>query len=170
MTSLAQIRRALQRKIEALRKLGEHLGMWGEFRRPPTKRDPALAMAALLRVMDDTALPEQRYAAALILDYYVPEWREIVPPTILGPVVDRDSPEVARWRRIVLKRDGYRCVLCGSTEQLHVHHIAPWAEVPWLRIVPENGITLCVDCHADMHLDRGDLVRSAGRRRGGGHG
>lgn len=48
-------------------------------------------------------------------------------------------------RRLVQQRDGYRCVVCGATERLEVHHIVP------RRLGgsndPVNLVTLCAACH-----------------------
>lgn len=60
------------------------------------------------------------------------------------------------WRLAVLERDGYRCTMCGSREQLEVDHIEPYAIVAreaqvcnrpdWLLDIA-NGRTLCKQCH-----------------------
>ena len=47
------------------------------------------------------------------------------------------------------ERDGYACVLCGSMERLHVHHIDMFKDVLKHRL--SNLITLCHDCHWDLH-------------------
>ncbi|MEZ4504712.1 MAG: HNH endonuclease [Thermomicrobiales bacterium] len=64
-------------------------------------------------------------------------------------------------RRLVQERDGYRCTICGSREQLEVHHIVP------RRLGgsndPENLVTVCAACHRRM--DRESLERD-----GSGHG
>jgi 5-methylcytosine-specific restriction endonuclease McrA len=58
-----------------------------------------------------------------------------------------------KWRRAVLTRDNFTCVLCGikRTEEnaipLHVDHIQPFAERPDLVIDLNNVRTLCVPCH-----------------------
>lgn len=59
----------------------------------------------------------------------------------------RQTKEIRRWRKDVLNRDDYKCVGCGSGEELHVDHIKPFATFPELRADIENGRTLCVDCH-----------------------
>lgn len=56
-----------------------------------------------------------------------------------------------KFREQVLQRDGYRCQWCGSTENLHVHHILSFAENPNLRLEPSNAITLCKKCHMGYH-------------------
>lgn len=53
-----------------------------------------------------------------------------------------------KFRNAVLERDGYRCVLCGSTDKrLIADHIKPWAMHPELRTDVNNGRTLCTDCN-----------------------
>ena len=51
------------------------------------------------------------------------------------------------WRRLVLQRDGYRCVICGSKERLEADHVKPYSRVPELRFDVGNGRTLCHECH-----------------------
>jgi len=69
-------------------------------------------------------------------------------------------------RMTVLKRDRYRCRICGrspdncSDVELHVHHIRPWAK----RGVtdPINLITLCHTCHKGLEPhwdpDLGEII------------
>jgi 5-methylcytosine-specific restriction endonuclease McrA len=52
-------------------------------------------------------------------------------------------------RKRVLRRDGWRCQVCGSRQNLQVHH---------KRMRSQQGddddvnlITLCVDCHEGVH-------------------
>lgn len=52
-------------------------------------------------------------------------------------------------REAALKRDGYRCSACGSTRQLHVHHVVPISQGG-----PDslgNLLTLCQKCHQRAH-------------------
>jgi len=55
------------------------------------------------------------------------------------------------FRERVLERDGYRCQLCGVTEDrcfyLFVHHIKPISKFPELKYDINNCITLCESCH-----------------------
>lgn len=58
----------------------------------------------------------------------------------------------AEWmdiRNHIRRRDKNKCVNCGSTKRLHVHHIVPF------RIAKEhnesNLITLCQKCHVRAH-------------------
>lgn len=77
---------------------------------------------------------------------------------------DGSSPERQRlyargvgraFRRMILARDDYRCVLCGRGKEgprsLHVHHLKPWAGNPALRFEPSNVVTLCRGCHVEEH-------------------
>lgn len=47
----------------------------------------------------------------------------------------------------VLKRDNYKCQLCGSNNHLQVDHIQSWAEYAELRFDINNCRTLCNSCH-----------------------
>jgi 5-methylcytosine-specific restriction endonuclease McrA len=64
-----------------------------------------------------------------------------------SPVPSRTDKRYRRWRRIVLTRDGHRCVKCGSTERLETDHIRSWTKYPERRYQPSNGRTLCRKCH-----------------------
>lgn len=71
---------------------------------------------------------------------------------------DTDGARLARWSRKVKERDGYECVSCSSTQNLHSHHIVPRYEDQSEESVYglENGETLCRSCHAKRHRERGD--------------
>lgn len=67
----------------------------------------------------------------------------------------------SKWlilKRTIFKRDNYTCQECNinlllSKEhfQLHAHHIIPKAEAPELTLDEENIITLCENCHKNIH-------------------
>lgn len=60
----------------------------------------------------------------------------------------RTSREYKDWRVKVFERDDYTCQECGSRGvTLQADHIKPFAYFPELRLVIENGRTLCVSCH-----------------------
>jgi len=63
-------------------------------------------------------------------------------------------------QKVTDEKDGHKCQVCGSEEYLEVHHRATWAEAPDLRLHPDNGIVLCVDCHAAQHEKLHDLIMS----------
>lgn len=65
---------------------------------------------------------------------------------------DRKKPEYKEWRAAVFERDKYTCAICGKVGgDLNAHHIKPYAKYPDLRLDPDNGITLCKECHRKVH-------------------
>jgi hypothetical protein len=156
VTAEAIVTRIFALKLSALKRLCLHLGMMGPYTGDYSaerieKFGPELPVAALLVASDEGAHPINRAAASLLVEFFVPNWRSYVPPEIVGLVVDRDSKEVREWRAAVLKRDGFKCVECGETDGLHAHHIARWSDFPSLRVIIDNGVTLCADCHLATH-------------------
>jgi len=62
----------------------------------------------------------------------------------------RLKPDSYRKLRIeVLERDGWRCQSCGSSDRLEVHHLRSRGRLGDDK--DENLITLCADCHRDIH-------------------
>ena len=67
--------------------------------------------------------------------------------------------KIVRMR--VLKRDNYRCKICGRAPadyvdiELHVHHVIPWGKGGITE--EDNLITLCNTCHAGLE-PHGDLA------------
>jgi len=57
------------------------------------------------------------------------------------------------WRKAVFQRDNYTCQDCGdgSGGNLNAHHIKRRKEFPEIELMVWNGVTLCVDCHAERH-------------------
>ncbi|WP_406135918.1 HNH endonuclease [Streptomyces albidoflavus] len=70
--------------------------------------------------------------------------------------VTRRAP-TRKLRMQVLKRDGYRCVVCGrrATDhtdlEIHVHHLVPWRMHG--PTAGENLVTLCGTCHKGLDPD-----------------
>ncbi|MFU9033805.1 MULTISPECIES: HNH endonuclease [Streptomyces] len=70
--------------------------------------------------------------------------------------VERRAPS-RKLRMQVLKRDNYRCVVCGrkATDhidlELHVHHLVPWRMHG--PTAEENLVTLCGTCHKGLEPD-----------------
>jgi hypothetical protein len=81
-----------------------------------------------------------------------------VHPEVLNPVALRRAP-TAKLRMEVLKRDDFRCRICGRRAadhvdlELHVHHVRPWAKGGLTTL--SNLITLCHTCHDGLepHFD-----------------
>jgi 5-methylcytosine-specific restriction endonuclease McrA len=71
-----------------------------------------------------------------------PRLHKVTSPT----AIDRPSPTL---RRRIKKRDGNRCVRCGSTENLRVHHLRQVADGGGHE--EANLVTLCADCHGAVH-------------------
>lgn len=64
----------------------------------------------------------------------------------------RQTPEYKLWRRAVFIRDNYTCCGCGRHGgDLEAHHITHFAVCEKLRFDVDNGLTLCVNCHQEMH-------------------
>jgi 5-methylcytosine-specific restriction endonuclease McrA len=57
------------------------------------------------------------------------------------------------FRQAVLERDGYKCAITGSTENLDVHHVRPKAEGenPELAMDIHNGVTISEPVHLRIH-------------------
>jgi hypothetical protein len=66
--------------------------------------------------------------------------------------VERNNPLVRLWRMKVFKRDSYTCQECGAKDStIQAHHIKPWKDNPDVRLDLNNGITLCLKCHKQIH-------------------
>ena len=138
--------------IVSLKKLGEYIGMFGKHAVKPSYEVTAEMkyMLAVYYFFIARTRP-QKYAIALILGWWMPEWREVVGVKCLGGIADRNSREVKQWRKEVLTRDNNTCQECGKTDQLEAHHIIEWAELEEHRTDVDNGITLCTLCHSKKH-------------------
>ena len=60
----------------------------------------------------------------------------------------RPMENEASFRHIVRERDNWTCQKCGCAEHLQAHHIEPHNGN---NNNPDNGMTLCVYCHAKQH-------------------
>jgi len=57
-------------------------------------------------------------------------------------------------RQLCFERDNWRCQICGATQKeatLHCHHIEGYTQNPRLGNDVVNCITLCKECHKDVH-------------------
>lgn len=61
------------------------------------------------------------------------------------------SFEYKQWRSLIFERDKFLCQSCGCNGLMNAHHIKPFAKFPDERFSVDNGITLCGDCHREIH-------------------
>ncbi len=62
-----------------------------------------------------------------------------------------DPASYEELRQQVLRRDGWRCQLCGALSNLEVHHKEFRSQSG--DDSEENLITLCAECHAQVHKE-----------------
>ncbi len=65
----------------------------------------------------------------------------------------RKSQEYKDWRKSVFERDKYTCQKCYDSRggNLQAHHLKSFADYPEFRFAIDNGLTLCEDCHVNIH-------------------
>ena len=64
-----------------------------------------------------------------------------------------------KWAKAVVSRDKV-CQECKSKTDLQAHHIMLRSEYPELQYDVDNGLTLCIYCHADKHPVQRNLILS----------
>ena len=71
------------------------------------------------------------------------------------------DPNYIIFMKKVLARDSYKCQCCGDTNNLEVHHLDGYNWCKEKRTDETNGISLCVNCHANFHskYGRGDNTK-----------
>lgn len=72
--------------------------------------------------------------------------------TRLGAPLRLDPEAYERMRRHILRRDSWRCQVCGAMSGLEIHHKEFRSHGGDDR--EENLITLCCRCHASIHGER----------------
>ena len=72
--------------------------------------------------------------------------KQILPKRVPNRLEQQDYQEL---REHVLRRDGWRCQLCGSNRNLEVHHREFRSRSG--ADDERNLITLCSDCHSPIH-------------------
>lgn len=65
----------------------------------------------------------------------------------------RNCGEYYGWRKAVLIRDDYTCQKCSEINNLQAHHVESWLYNPDKRFVLDNGVTLCQECHQQVHAE-----------------
>ena len=68
---------------------------------------------------------------------------------IKNPRLRLDANSYHELQRQVLERDGWRCQLCVSIQNLQVHHLQFRSQSGGDE--EQNLITLCAQCHAQVH-------------------
>jgi len=63
------------------------------------------------------------------------------------------------WRKLVLKRDEYKCVACGAKDNLQCDHIKPVKTNPELIYDLDNGRVLCFSCHKKTDTYGGKMLK-----------
>ena len=77
---------------------------------------------------------------------------EAISPQIVTNNQKIQCKESLTWQDIrqkVFETYGYRCMLCGSYEQINVHHVIPISRGGCNDI--ENLVPLCQSCHKKLH-------------------
>lgn len=63
----------------------------------------------------------------------------------------RNSEQYAEWRTNIFMRDNHRCIICGNGRDLQAHHLDDFSSHPDKRFSMDNGVTLCVEHHKQLH-------------------
>lgn len=63
----------------------------------------------------------------------------------------RSSGAWKKKRKAILKRDGDKCLICGSNDGLQVHHINSLDTHPIMKLEDRNLISVCRKCHEAIH-------------------
>ena len=144
---------------------GKMLALWRRIGQPGVVVGDRETFGIFLRV-GGHAIIEQSLARQLIPDVLEPV--QCVPGPVLGlrpldavPKARFDRAPTKKTRMDVLRRDGFRCRVCGRRPaddvdiELHVHHIRPHGMGGLTEM--DNLITLCHTCHIglDPHLELG---------------
>ena len=59
--------------------------------------------------------------------------------------------EWLQMRDFILDRDNHECRICGSSENLRVHHVIEKSADSTNKYNPNNLMTLCLNCHGKAH-------------------
>ncbi len=92
--------------------------------------------------------------------------KRISPATEFKPNPDTDrskyrdkhhlgNPRYVAWRGKVFMRDNWICQICKQRGgKLHAHHKKSWVLFPKMRYWVINGMTLCINCHQEIHFQK----------------
>ena len=62
-----------------------------------------------------------------------------------------------KFKQQAREKGGAKCILCGNTENVEIHHIKKVSTHPHLKLRPYNTILLCSECHKQHHKKQGDF-------------
>lgn len=99
---------------------------------------------------------EQRFYCSENCRLSCPIFNQVLWPRGFKKATSREV--VPLLRQLVLERDDYTCQKCGATTetaQLHVHHEKSYTLNKIMANDPDNCITLCKECHKEIHLQEG---------------
>lgn len=113
----------------------------------PKEEQCAVILAVAAYALDETEPTLEGTAKAIF---------SLIRPTLDSEIREsregRTSAEYVTWRKRVFERDNYTCQNCGIRgAKLNAHHIKPYAYFHDLRYDLGNGISLCVECHKQIH-------------------
>jgi hypothetical protein len=138
--------------------------LWSDLGQPYVVVNDRTHLAVYLMLLGGNALVEQKLAQKWLPHIVAPAPARR--PGFFGYKSVSALPDTAfnraptpKLRMRVLKRDEYRCRICGRKAadhvdvELHVHHVKPWAKGG--LTVEDNLATLCHTCHKglDPHED-----------------
>jgi HNH endonuclease len=126
--------------------------LWESVGQPWLSVEGPTQFALFLR-LGGNALVEAETAREWLEDVIAPH--EVAPNSLAGfrwlDTVDRTALRRRPTKGLggyVRRRDDHRCALCGSTTDLRLHHVRPWADGGLTE--EENLLTLCRECEESL--------------------
>jgi len=93
---------------------------------------------------------EQRFYCSNECKNLCPTYRQYKYPSDFKKMSTEVSPEL---RKMVFERDNWECQKCEEIESLECHHIDPISQEPLFANDIDSCITLCVECHKEIHMN-----------------
>lgn len=73
---------------------------------------------------------------------------------VFGMGLRQYKSAIMYWSKYIMRMHK-KCQQCGSDEKLVAHHIFYKSKYPQLSLNIDNGITLCTNCHHELHYLNG---------------
>lgn len=107
--------------------------------------DPTLFVTVLREVkfLDNFKLHEWDIHTTYANNWYSPD--------SINNYQERKKCKYRLWRMNVLDRDNHTCQFCGKENSRIAHHVKSFSEFKDDRFNIENGKTVCVPCHKNIH-------------------